>query len=164
MCFLFVSDLLELLQTILKTTDLPGVIQHVDVYIKSYVQENLISCGSLPVQLLNSLKRSEEYFWMAFINDTLQTDDDIVDFNSSWVGLHRVCYLEHKVIKLNFPRLPGILQADLRDLVKKGGIDISVYPQVKGFMAEELFFQHANEGVIVVSNKSTCIKFTVNQV
>ena len=144
-------------------TNLPGVIQQVDGYIKSYIEENLI-CGSLPVQFLNSLKRCEEYFWMAFINDTLQTHDDIVDFNSSWVGLHRVCYLEHNVIKLNFPRLPGILQADLRDLVNKGDIDITVYPQVKGLMAEELFFQHANEGVIVVTNKSTSIKFTVNQV
>lgn len=141
-----------------------ALIQLVDSYVESYVRENLISPGSLPAQFLRSLKRCEEYFWMAFTNDTLQSDGDIEEFNSSWVGLHRVCYLEDKVIKLNFPTLPRILRADLRNLVNEGSIDISVYPQVKGFMMEELFFKHANEGVIVVSNKSTCIKFTVNQV
>ena len=67
-------------------------------------------------------------------------------------------------MKLNFPRLPQILQADIQALVQNNSIDISPYPQVRGYMAEDLFFEYAREGEIVVHSSSACIKFRANQV
>jgi len=49
---------------------LPGVIQIVDGYAHSFIQDNLKVSDSLPEKFLGSLKRSEEY-WMASVNDTL---------------------------------------------------------------------------------------------
>ena len=97
-----------------KCKNLTDVIEAVDGYVHSFIQDNLKVSDSLPEKFVGSLKRSEEYFWMASVNDTLQGDHAIIDFNSSWVAEHKVCYLEDNTIKINFPRLPQMLQADIR--------------------------------------------------
>ena len=152
-----------LLSLVSNCEDLNEAISIVDSYVHLFVQHNLKVSVTLPRQFLGSLKRSEEYFWMASVNDTLQ-DDARVEFDSSWIAKNQVCYLEDKTMKLNFPRLPQILQADIQALVQNNSIDISPYPQVRGYMAEDLFFEYARDGEIVVHSSSACIKFRVNQV
>lgn len=79
---------------------------------------------------------------MASNNDTLK-DYDLQQFNSSWVAQHKICYTvqdgQNLLIKVNFPRLPQKLKADLWLLTQRREIDIHKYPQVKGYIMEVFF-------------------------
>ena len=115
----------------------------------------------LPTKFIDTLKLTEKYFWMAFNNISI---DDVPDFDSLWVAQNKICFLQDGKIKINFPKLPRLLKADIRRILRESRINISVIPQVQRYIVEELFFDFAKQNNIVVLNNSDSITFTVNQV
>jgi len=115
----------------------------------------------LPTKFIDTLKLTEKYFWMAFNNIPI---DNVPDFDSSWVAQNKICFLQDGKIEINFPKLPRLLKADVRRILRESRIDISVIPQVQKYIVEELFFDFAKQNNIVVLNNSDSITFTVNQV
>lgn len=136
----------------------------VDRNLHLFITRNLKISNTLPEDFVRLLKRSEEYFWMVSNDHTLQNDAAVVEFNSSWVAKHKICYLQGIAVRINFPRLPEILKADVRALVRDNRIDISAFPQVQGYVVEEIFFDYAKENNIAVLNNSFSCTFQVNQV
>ena len=96
---------------------------------------------------MRSLKHSEEYFWMASNDHTLQNDAAVVEFNSSWVAKHKICYLQGIAVRINFPRLPEMHT-------------IEAFPQVQATWWKK----YAKENNIAVLNNSVSCTFQVNQV
>ena len=111
----------------------------VDRNLHLFITRNLKISNTLPEDFVRLLKRSEEYFWMASNDHTLQNDAAVVEFNSSWAAKHKICYLQGIAVRINFPRLPAILKADVRALVRDNRIDISAFPQIQDYMVEEIF-------------------------
>ena len=67
-------------------------------------------------------------------------------------------------VKLNFPTLPQILKEDIKRMVESKTVNITNHPEVKGYLAEELFFKFVKTKPLAVQDASKCITFNVNQV
>ena len=97
--------------------------------------------------------------------------DDVDEFNRSWVGQQKVCYVtqdneKQTIVRLNFPTLPMYLKNDVHNMVKNRKLDVTRFKQVQGFIMEQAFYQYFEEPkTFAVSNaESDCITFTVNEV
>lgn len=151
--------LLSLATTATDENDLMRKINH---YMLRFISNNLKMSTTLPIQFIKSLKLSEKYLWMAFNNSN--PIDNIQEFDSSWVGQNKICFLRDRRVEINFPKLPQLLKQDVRRIVCDHRFDISTHPQVKGYLIEEMFFEYAGGKNIVVESASNCISFKVNQV
>ena len=134
--------------------------------IKAFAKQNLQIHNQLPEAFLLSLEPSEKYFWMAFNNYPIKDPGEIREFDSSWVGEHGVCYTEQDgediLIKMNFPTLPAYLKVDIQKVVQTNKVNIKKYPQVKGFILEEVFFNYLiTHSKLVVLNDKQGFTFNV---
>lgn len=144
--------------------DEAGLKSEVKLYVTAFVKANLIVSSQLPKLFLVSLEHTDKYFWIASNDHPI---DDLMEFENSWVAAQGVCYYSAADgrIKINFPTITKYLKEDIRSLVDRHTINISQYPQVKGYIMEEVIFYHlANHKSLSVQNHIKTYHFKVDRV